>query len=204
MIVRPVATPLEGEHLAAVHPVMRPEVEAGWHRRLNLHTGRSLSDLALTVEQQGRAGRLAAMGQLLSSGVVRGLEVGLEVERVRDPNGGESDRHFLHIAAGAGLCASGEDVAVPRARRVAVRDVEVWAPAALEFTGEPPTDGDETPPSDGPSRARRLWPPVCAFALVFSAYDLVIRHKAPTPLAFFVGAIVALFALTILSAPRRP
>ena len=58
MRVTPIANPLPGEHLAAVHPTMRPDVGTYWHRRLNLFTGRALSDTALTAEQAGRAGRL--------------------------------------------------------------------------------------------------------------------------------------------------
>jgi hypothetical protein len=91
MRVKPIVDSLPGEHIVAVHPVMSPDAEAHWHRRLNLYTGRALSDIALTAEQEGRAGRLATSGQMLSPGVVSGLEVTVdstvEIRRPVEPPG---------------------------------------------------------------------------------------------------------------------
>ena len=62
MKIRSIIKPLDGEQIVGVHPVMAPEVKADWRRRLNLFTGRSLSDVAMTTEQKGRAGHLATLG----------------------------------------------------------------------------------------------------------------------------------------------
>ncbi|WP_437723478.1 hypothetical protein [Sorangium sp. So ce861] len=118
MKVTRIENPLAGERVVAVHPALAPQVDGGWRRRLHLYTGRTLSDTALTAEQQGRAGRLATLGQVLSPGVVTGLEIDLELRPASDsaPEG----RAFLHVAPGMGLAHSGEDVVLPRALRVDV------------------------------------------------------------------------------------
>lgn len=127
MRVNPIRTPMSGEHVAGVEPTLSPNVQDHWNRRLNLYTGRALSDVALTLEQDGRAGRLATRGQMASPGVVHGLEVALEVDE--DSEG--APRHFYHIAAGMGLAASGEDVLLRRSLRIDVRDVQVCGPRAV-------------------------------------------------------------------------
>lgn len=128
MKITPIYTPLPGEHVAGVEPTLSPNVQTHWNRRLNLYTGRALSDAALTLEQDGRAGRLATRGQMASHGVVSGFEVGLEHER--DGTDGQA-RHFYQIAAGMGIAASGEDVILRRTLRVNVRDIQVCGPPAL-------------------------------------------------------------------------
>ena len=80
MKVNPIVDSLQGEHIVAVQPTMSPDADAQWHRRLHLYTGRTLSDTALTAEQEGRAGRLATWGQTFSHGVVSGLEVTVDLE----------------------------------------------------------------------------------------------------------------------------
>jgi hypothetical protein len=161
--VRPFDDRLEGEFVAAVEPPIAPRVDAGWRRRLNLFTGRALSDTALQSEQQGRGGRLATAGQTLSHGVVSGLEVGLETadelvqpesvtnheiwphwppEHAAPALGETAQRWYLHVAPGFGLAASGEDVIVPSALRIPLDELWVYItpqyspPAAL--TGSPP------------------------------------------------------------------
>ena len=57
--------PTDGESLVAVHPPMAPDADGGWHRRLNLTNGRSLSHLALTSEQEGL---LRSFDELVSKG----------------------------------------------------------------------------------------------------------------------------------------
>jgi hypothetical protein len=116
MKVSPIANPLPGERVVAVFPPLGVQVDAKWHRRLNLYTGRTLSDNALTLEQMGRAGRLVTLAQVLSPGVVHGLEIDLE-------NGPETAKQRLHIAAGRGISVLGEDVFIPRAVRVDVDDL---------------------------------------------------------------------------------
>jgi len=94
MKVNPIVDSLQGEHLVGVQPTMSPDADAQWHRRLHLYTGRTLSDTALTAEQEGRAGRLATWGQTFSPGVVSGLEVTVDSESpifAEDPATGPLD-----------------------------------------------------------------------------------------------------------------
>jgi hypothetical protein len=122
MSVTPIRDPLAGERLLAVDPALAPSV-VSVHRRLNFFTGRALSDVALTTEQDWSGGRLALRGQMVSPGVVQGLELALEGDT-------------LHVQAGLGLAASGEDVVVPRALLASLRDVAVSAsPAILAAAG---------------------------------------------------------------------
>ena len=136
-ILTTIRTSFADEHLAAVQPDLAPEVADHWNVRLNLYTGRALSDTALRQEQRGRAGRLATIGQLVSPGIVSGLEVSLERgEEATRP------RYYYQIAAGMGLTASGEDVIVRRPLRVNVLDVQVCGPALLfAATDEVPIRG---------------------------------------------------------------
>src|SRR5206468_4980404 len=94
MKVYPIANPLPGEQVVGLDPPLAPEVDSGWRRRLNLMPGRALDDHALTAEQDVRAGRLATEGQMLSPGIIAGLDVALET----DPTEGA----FLRIRAGTG------------------------------------------------------------------------------------------------------
>jgi hypothetical protein len=146
MKVKPIRKPLAGEQVVGVYPTMAPEVEADWRWRLNFYTGRSLSDVALTLEQAERAGHLATRGQMISHGVVSGLEVGIE----RVESDGETTFYY-HVAAGLGIAPSGEDVVVARPLRVPVRAVPVYVPASLlEGSGE----------EEGALPAWRLGPPL--------------------------------------------
>ncbi|HWS99311.1 MAG TPA: hypothetical protein VN256_03490 [Pyrinomonadaceae bacterium] len=188
MKVTPIRRPLAGERVVAVQPEMKPMIEAGWRRRLRFYTGRSLSDKALTTEQVGRAGRLATRGQMVSSGVVSGLSVGLE--RPDSPalitvavtegssetsaNVADLDNYYLHISPGTGIAASGEDVFVPRNMRVPIGAVPVYTTTDIlsEFDGPagPVSPRDESPREElikeqalARSRAlspRRLGPPI--------------------------------------------
>jgi len=133
MKVYPIANPLPGEQVVGVDPLLAPEVESGWRRRLNLMPGRALDDDALTAEQDVRAGRLATEGQMLSPGIIAGLDVALET----DPTEGA----FLRIRAGTGLMHDGEDVVVPTDLRIALKDLLVLWPLPGAVT-PPPDDAD--------------------------------------------------------------
>ena len=63
MKVRNISSPLPGERVIEVSPELKPVVDAGWHKRLNLYNGRNLSDAALTTQQDGIAGRISSRGQ---------------------------------------------------------------------------------------------------------------------------------------------
>jgi len=111
MNIRQISDSLSGEHLLSTVPKLAPNIDPPWHRRLNLFTGRSLSDLALQAEQRSRAGHLAMLGGSLSSGVVAGLPVTVE-KGVRDA----PDR--LHIGVGSGITAEGEEIILSQAMLV--------------------------------------------------------------------------------------
>jgi hypothetical protein len=132
MKVWPIEKPLKNEHIVGVQPSLAPDVDAGWNRRLNLFTGRALSDTALKAEQAGRAGRMAARGQMVSPGVVTGLQ--LAVER------GAGDALFGQLSAGLGIAVSGEDVVVPTDIRFDLRQVRVYAPGGLLAAAIPPEE----------------------------------------------------------------
>jgi hypothetical protein len=107
MRVRNISSPLPGERVVEVSPELKPVVDAGWHKRLNLYNGRNLSDAALTTQQDGIAGRLGARGQSVSPGLITGLETGFEIV----PQEG-APQFIIYISPGMGLAASGEDVIV--------------------------------------------------------------------------------------------
>ena len=127
MKVKHIQNALADEHVVAVSPEMKPQADAGWQRRLNLYTGRALSDTALIMEQEGRAGRLATRGQMVSPGVVLGLEVSVEEEKE-----GETVERYFQISPGFGLTASGEDVFVQKNWRVRSRDIPIFVPATVK------------------------------------------------------------------------
>jgi hypothetical protein len=165
MKVSPILKPLPGEGVVGADPPLGPFVPADWRRRLNCYVGRTLSDTALTAEQAERARRLATLGQKVSAGVVRGLAPALE------PGTGDPAGFLLHIAAGLGLAATGEDVVLTQAARVNVRDVPVYATAAQ--LGKPPEEHTPTgllpryvgPPLGEVIAAGRPLPPAGVFVL---------------------------------------
>jgi hypothetical protein len=178
MRVTPIRRPLSGERLVSVEPPLNPNVDARWQRRLNLYTGRALSDAALTTEQASRAGRLATRGQLVSPGIVNGLIVGLEGPRrlpiqpiipiEKDPNALRT-QYFFHISSGAGIMPSGEDVVLSRNLRVAVGDVPVYTTIdLLTKDGPKPVGPDAAPPlaADTAFGERMEAPPAAAAAPV--------------------------------------
>jgi hypothetical protein len=150
-ILKTLASPLKGEQVVGASPPLAPVVDAGWQRRLNLFTGRSLSDTALTLEQEGRAGRLAMSGRALSHGVVSGLEVKAEDEPEAWPIGVGALRWHLQVTAGTGLTAHGEDVVVRENLRVNLDDLHV----ILELPPEATPAGGAPAADDGPKRRGR-------------------------------------------------
>jgi hypothetical protein len=137
MKATPLQKPLHGERLLATEPPLKPELRSWWHRRLNLFTGRSLTAIALENEQEGRAGRLALIGQAFPPGVGAGLEVLLE----RSAQVGQTPRDVLHMSAGIGVTSSGEDVVIPTRDRIDVMNVSVFLPAVSGLTAVTPASG---------------------------------------------------------------
>ena len=122
-------------------------MDAAWQRRLNALTGRTFDPTALTHEQEGRAGRLATRGQGLTTGVVRGLELGLDPLPGAQTLAGGDD--FFNIAAGSGIATSGEDVVLNQDVRVNLKQVPIiWLdkPAPFPRRASLRTDGWNAPP----------------------------------------------------------
>lgn len=116
--VRPIVQPFPGESVLGISPPLDRTVDPLWNRRAHLYTGRSLSDTILTVEQTGRAGRLAASGAMLSSGTVQGLDAGLERHESGD---------MILLSPGYGMTSTGEDILVGTPQRMRVQDIPVIA-----------------------------------------------------------------------------
>ena len=123
MKVFPIKSPLDGEQVVGVAPKIDRFAEPDWRRRVNHFTGRALTHTALRSEQAGRSGRVAAIGEMLSPGVVNGL--------VADKSMDEAGRQFINISAGHGLDANGEIVRVNAPLRVKLNQIPVYAPVAL-------------------------------------------------------------------------
>jgi hypothetical protein len=125
-IVRGPASVLRDEMVVAVHPPLSPFVDAAWRRRSSYFTGRAVSHLALSADQEERAGRLAAFGQGLCHGVVQGLEVDL-VTTGSAPE--------LRVGPGFGLAITGEDVALTRELKLPLASVPVWPDGSTPALG---------------------------------------------------------------------
>ena len=189
MKVNPILNPLDGERVIGVDPPLKPNFEADWRRRLNLYTGRSLSDTALTIEQDGRAGQLATRGQMVSPGVVSGLEIEFE-KAARTPTAEDTrtEVFFYKINSGFGIAASGEDVALPRKLQVDVANTRVYSTARVL---EPPEPIIERAPDDvAPDRLIRPDDALPAFHGALEARmlgprlrDLSVRAQAALPRA---------------------
>ncbi|HEU4453963.1 MAG TPA: PA14 domain-containing protein [Longimicrobium sp.] len=79
--------------------------------------------------------------------MVSGLEVGLETE----PAGGGA-RYWLHVAAGFGLTARGEDVVVPRNLRVSLDELFYRLPTPRPAAPEPPAAESGSPGRGGKAK----------------------------------------------------
>lgn len=149
--------PIKDEHVIGTDPPLRPELPGVWRRRINPFLGRSLSDRALTAEQEVRAGIQRLRGQGVTAGVVSGLDVLLE-PGARSAAAGLA---VLQILPGQGLTQSGEDVSVSSTRRIRLGDLPVFArvdhldaianddPPSGRDPDAPEPDPETAPPSDG-------------------------------------------------------
>ncbi len=128
MKVFPIDDPVQGEQVLAVQPGIKRYPKADWRQRLQYFSGRALTHTALRLEQLGRTGHLASLGQAVSPGVVQGLE----------PQAVPSSEGVLiEIAAGMGIAASGEIIHINRNQQVSLDAIRVYAPAAvLEGEGQ--------------------------------------------------------------------
>lgn len=119
MSATPIQNPLSGEDLIGIEPELLQQGDNGWLHRLALFTGRALTAPALSTEQQYRSGRLAILGQSVTQGIVRGLDLSLDLTSA-DP--------ILLVAPGYGISATGEDVALLRPLRTALSSLSVIDP----------------------------------------------------------------------------
>ncbi len=178
--------PIKDEHVIGTDPPLRPELPGVWRRRINPFLGRSLSDRALTAEQEVRAGIQRLRGQGVTAGVVSGLDVLLE-PGARSAAPGLA---VLQILPGQGLTQSGEDVSVSSTRRIRLGDLPVFArvdhldaianddPPSGSDPDAPEPDPETAPPADGvmtglrPRLPRRIGPTLAHIITRTAAADL--------------------------------
>lgn len=103
MPATPITDAVPGESLVGTEPQLLQQVDPGWRRRLNLFTGRALTESALDNEQTYRAGLLATLGQSVTAGTVTGLALTMNMSGA-DP--------VLTVSPGYGIAAYGQDVAL--------------------------------------------------------------------------------------------
>src|SRR5437773_7457427 len=96
-----VATPAPGETLVGIEPDLLQRIDPGWRHRMSLYTGRALTHTALAAEQHYRSGRLALLSQTITPGIASGLDVTIKDDTI-------------HVSAGFGFVATGDDVTLPR------------------------------------------------------------------------------------------
>src|SRR5580692_10541646 len=105
MPATPITNPASGESLVGTEPQLSQQVDPGWRRRINLFTGRALTDTALDNEQLYRGGLLATLGQSVTAGTVNGLALTIDTSGP-DP--------LLLVSPGYGIAGNGEDVVLNR------------------------------------------------------------------------------------------
>lgn len=105
MPTTPITNPISGESLVGTEPQLLQQVDPGWRHRLNLFTGRALTDTALKNEQKYRSSLLTTLGQSVTPGTIKGLALTIESSGA-DP--------LLVVTPGYGIAASGMDVALLR------------------------------------------------------------------------------------------
>lgn len=122
MPARVIHNPLPNEALLGIDPELLSRLEVNWRHRLNLFTGRALTESALDLEQANHAGLLALTGQLVSLGVTQGLRATLELS---------ADGPYCHIQPGSGITIEGDDVNLATPMRAALADVAVAVDGAV-------------------------------------------------------------------------
>ena len=113
---------LPGEALVGISPPLLSRTDTSWRRRLNLFTGRALNESSLDAEQSNHSGLLAITAQMVSPGVVQGLQAMLDL------SGTEPQ---IYITAGNGISADGEDVTLARAMRTPLSSIAVAQKGAI-------------------------------------------------------------------------
>ena len=163
----PIDDPVAGEQVLAVQPPLARYPDADWRQRLEYFTGRALTHTALRLEQQGRAGHLATLGQALSPGVVTGLEAVAATL---------SSGVVIEIAAGMGLAASGEIINLNRNHQVRLDDIRVYAPASLLDSAEDESSGEGAYRLGGTLAELRAAGVALPQAMVLVLQPVVVEH----------------------------
>ena len=168
MSTTPITTALPGEQILQLSPSDANEAATTWLRRPNLFPGpRAHGADTRRPQPLGRRAHCPAR-QTFTPGVVNGLEVGYAVTPPSE--GGAHAQVRVHISAGRGLAASGEDVWLARAIELDFYDLPVVAPPTVFEGGGGSTDEGET----GALRARAIGP---------SLGELLTTNAAALPLA---------------------
>jgi hypothetical protein len=119
---------MPGEDLIGIDPELLEQTDPGWLHRLALFSGRTLTAAALKSEQAYRAGRLAILGQSVTQGIVKGLELSADLTAA-DP--------ILQVTPGYGISATGEDAALSRTLRTTLSALSVIDSATGQVTAFP-------------------------------------------------------------------
>ena len=128
--IHPISDPLPGEQLLALSPASSEAASRSWRRRPNLIPHRSLTASALNMRQRWAAGIGVLRGQVLTPGVVNGLDV----EAI--PLTAASGPSRVRISPGQGLTISGEDVTLSRAVEVPLNALPVVLEGSIGDTLE--------------------------------------------------------------------
>lgn len=192
-IVSTIDPALSDEHVIGVDPPLMPNLPDVWRRRINPFTGRSLSDRALTAEQDARAGIQRLRGQSVTAGIVSGLDLLLEPNGI----GAAPAKARLQLLPGVGLARSGEDVSVTSPRSIAIGDLPVRARVDILDA----IDANQAaPPNPAPSGSPD--PDAVAGGLFAGLYPELPRRLAKPNLGGLIGnpAAAALPRLAVLVA----
>lgn len=122
-ILTQIDRPLADEHVIGTDPPLSPNAGNVWRRRINPFTGRALSDVALTAQQNSRAGMQRLRGLGVTAGIVAGLDLTWEPTAM----GAAPADAIVQILPGSGLTRDGEDITIPTPRRIALGELPVFA-----------------------------------------------------------------------------
>jgi hypothetical protein len=134
MKITPIKNPLSGERVVNVHPEIETFPEKDWRRRLNNYTGRALTHTALIAEQKWHSGRIASMGQLVSPGVIDGLEVDGNTITISGKELSE-----IHVSPGSAVTVRGEIITLTRPTSALLKNMFVY-----DHSLHPETSAGET------------------------------------------------------------
>ncbi len=180
-IVSAIDRPLADEHVIGVDPPLMQQLPGVWRRRINPFTGRSLSERALTAEQDVRAGVQRLRGQSVSAGIVSGLDIMLEPGAL----GATPANARLQILPGLGLARSGEDVILSSPRSIALADIPVRARVDVLDAIDAGTAPPATQPVTGGGSA------IAGNGVLAGMYPLLPRRLSKPTLGGLIGATAA-------------